>query len=76
MRGGRPPLSSRAIADCVVPTQLGELALREPARGAPLGHLARDRGEEPALLRSRQSRPQALERQRRRSVSRIAYLRS
>ena len=31
IRGGRPPDSSRAIADCVVPRQLGQLALREAA---------------------------------------------
>ena len=31
IRGGRPPLSSRAIADCVVPDELGEVGLGKPA---------------------------------------------
>ena len=50
IRGGRPPDSSRAIADCVVAGQLGELLLGEPARLPLLGDVVGDPREEPALV--------------------------
>jgi hypothetical protein len=53
MRGGRPPLSRRAIADCVVPQSSAGLLLRE-AHLNPAGcDLLGDLREEPALIRVR-----------------------
>ena len=50
IRGGRPPDSSRAIADCVVAGQLGQLLLGKPEGLPLLGDLLRDAREEPALV--------------------------
>src|SRR5688500_3199911 len=45
------------------PDELRELTLRQASRGAALGDFAGNRGEEPAFLGSRQSRPETLDRQ-------------
>ncbi len=55
MRGGLPPDSRRAIADCVVPQIPGQLRLGEAELTAALGDLPRDLGEEPAVLGARKS---------------------
>ena len=61
IRGGLPPRSSRAIADCVVPTSSAssrcDRALLLPA----LGHLLRNSCEEPASVGRADSLLQALE---------------
>ena len=50
MRGGRPPASSRAIADCVVPHFSASSFCDSPALEPPLGDVVGDLGEEPLAL--------------------------
>ena len=65
MRGGRPPPSSRAMADCVCVAERGELRLGETELVAPLGDLRRDRGKEPTFLGVRESSSKPLHLSRR-----------
>ena len=65
MRGGRPPDSSRAIADWVVPQTLAS-GSREAQLAATVGDLLGDLGEEPAVLRAGEALAQAVDRPLRR----------
>ena len=50
MRGGRPPASSRAIADCVVPVSSARLRLGQVLALALRSNFLGDLAEEPALV--------------------------